>query len=357
MTSHRPGTMRWARDAFREALEQYGVALDERAALDRRLDKVARRVGVTRQTVLAGGYVNEHAIRAFAADAASEATGTDPTLLRASVIAARARTDFGELPKQVRNYLIDHEAERIAAVEHDHALTGAALGIAERGLLHYAYAEPDRVRRDLDHGTTVPIVSFQHRDAVQDGSDLVADRVWGRPTFEWAYQYLLDEYRGRGGPQCERLLWAWSDLALVHAVVNRRDDSTTMRLLAAMATNDQVIVIARVPADRLLLSSHALWDGLVLRGRYVPSSIEDAAAFYDQYGSCAITHGAPSEPIIDSWHDRVFSTGAWDDVRLQVCLDRIAPNEIADVVEIPSLYRAITKPAESEPGIGVERLS
>jgi len=353
----RPGTMRWARDIFHDALLQYGVVLDERHALDVRLDKVGNRVGVTRQTVLAGGYVNEQAIRAFAAEAATEHTGTDPTLLRAAVIAADTWDTFTSLPEDVRNYLIDHEAERIAATEHDLALTDGELGIQERGLLHYGYAQPAPVRRRLEHGSVIPIVSFQHRDAVREGGDLTADRAWGRPTFEWAYRHLLDEYRNRISQGAERLLWGWADLALVYAVVKRRDDSTIMRVLAGMATADQVIVVARVPEERLLPSSHALWDGLVLRGRYVPTDVDDAIRFVEQHGSCAVTRGAPPEPILESWHQHVFANGAWDDVRLQVCLDRIAATEITDIIEIPSLYRVLTTPAAAEPGIGVERLT
>jgi len=76
------------------------------AALDARLEKVANRVGVPRQTALAGGYVDEQSIRAFAVQAAAEHTGTDPTLLCAAVTAADTWDGFESLAEEVRNYLI-----------------------------------------------------------------------------------------------------------------------------------------------------------------------------------------------------------------------------------------------------------
>ena len=108
-----------------------------------------------------------------------------------------------------------------------------------------------------------------------------------------------------------------------------------------------------------MATSHVLWDAAVLRGRYLPIDIDDAAAFHDRYGSCRLDddHDSTiSTAVIDSWIDRLLlAPSDWRDVRLQVCIDRIDPEEIVDVLD--PAYTALARPGwMPEPGVGPQRL-
>jgi hypothetical protein len=127
-------------------------------------------------------------------------------------------------------------------------------------------------------------------------------------------------------------------------------------LLAGIGEPEAAAVVARVPKERCLFSSHIVWDGLVLRGRYIPTDVEDALCFHAAHGSTRLDEDDPGtevgHAIVDSWLERFFWAPADRscDVRLQVCVDRIDPDEIIQVVDIDP-RRAAATPWMIDPGV------
>ena len=88
------------------------------------------------------------------------------------------------------------------------------------------------------------------------------------------------------------------------------------------------------------MTSHFLWDGFVLRGRYVPSSVDDAINFYDRHGTLhfqGIERRSDDPQLVDevlaSWHDRVFNAAyTGSELKLQATVTRI--ERVAVVAEL-----------------------
>ena len=332
-----PGTMTWARRVFAEEMASLGVVCDERAALDAELDSLAMFHGVSRRYLLST-YVEEPTIRLFARRAGAAATGLDAGLLLARARLGEDHPEAADWPEEVRNYLIDHLAARQGALEYAQATTGGRLGIEETGLLRFRYTDPSGLASALDPGTgSVLVLTIQHPDVLGPGRALRADPSWGRPLFEWAYGLMEDSYRNSTGIDAGRLIWAWADLATVLAVQRPElaVDGAIDSFGAANGNPKAVAVLARVPAERCLLTSHLLFDGFVLRGRYAAVDFDDAMAVHRRFGRCKLDPSDPADPIRDtvirSWVDRLLVGADRADVRLQVCLDRIEPDEIVAV--------------------------
>jgi hypothetical protein len=156
---------------------------------------------------------------------------------------------------------------------------------------------------------------------------------------------MVSTYRRRTEITCDRLIWAWADAAMVGAGhYPELIHPGARRLLAGSGSHGQVVVIARVPAGRCLITSHVLWDALVLRGRLIPLDLEDALAFHAAHGSCLLNQDADSpadDAIFHSWRDRCFRVSPDPaDYRLQVCLDRIEPDEIVGLIEVDDQGRS-----------------
>lgn len=336
------GSLRRARQLFSEELTRLEVTLDDRGALDCLLDEMADRFDISRQT-LVRGYLGEETVRELARRAAAEATGWDASLHEASQQVAQEHPDSVDWPPLVRNYLVDHYAVRSGGDKLAQVFLGGASGVEERGLLRYSYRLPDQVADALScvADGTVAVVSAQHRSLVDPRAPLLADRGWGRPQFEWAYELMASAYRRLTGIGCDRLVWAWADSAMVTAAHWPHLGAAQAReMLAGIGGPGAVAVVARVPVERCLFSSHIVWDGLVLRGRYIPTDIEDALRFHAAHGSTQMDHdhgeSMVGDAIVQSWVERFFSTPAdrTSDCRLQVCVDRICPEEIVGVIDI-----------------------
>lgn len=336
------GSLRRARQLFSEELTRLEVTLDERAALDCLLDEMADQFDISRQT-LVRGYLGEEAVRELARRAAAEATGSDASLHAASERVAQEHPESADWPLLVRNYLVDHYAVRSGADRLAQVFLGEGAGVEERGLLRFGYCLPHRVAEALScvADDTVAVVSAQHRSLVSPGLPLVADRGWGRPQFEWAYELVASAYRRRTGIGCDRLVWAWADSAMVTAAHWPHLGAAQARnMLAGIGGPGAVAVVARVPVERCLFSSHIVWDGLLLRGRYIPTDIEDALRFHVAHGSTQMgddnRESVVGDAIVESWLERFFSTPADRacDFRLQVCVDRVDPEEIVEVIDI-----------------------
>lgn len=239
--------------------------------------------------------------------------------------------------------MIDHHAARFGAAILAGMFFGEEAEVEDKGLFRFGYRHPASVAEAISSSTdgTVAVVSVQHRSLVKPAMPLVADAGWGRAEFEWAYELMLSVYQRRTGIDCDRLVWAWADSAMTSAAhcphlvgAGARD------LLAGIGGPEAVAVVARVPVERCLFSSHIIWDALVLRGRYIPTDIEDALCFHAAHGSTRIDGDDPrsvaGDAIVDSWLERFFYAPADRscDVRLQVCVDRIDPQEIVEVVDI-----------------------
>lgn len=356
------GTLRRARQCFAGELARLDVVLDERAVLDALLDEMADQIGVSRST-LVSTYLTEDVVVGMAGRAATETTGWDPALHVARQLVMGEHPEAAGWPDPVRNYLIDHINTRTSSQAVARAYLGDVATVEEVGLLRFGY----RLRADLADelgpdgaDATIPVVTVQHRDLVERPGPLRADPGWGRPGFEWAYELMRGAYRRRTGTECARLVWAWADFA-ISAAAHRPDlaGPDARDHLAALAEPDTVIVVARIPVDRCLATSHILWDGAVLRGRYIPLDIDDAVRFHGRHGSCRLDDDHRSDlsaAVIDSWADRLFPTGAdWSEVRLQVCADRIEPDEIVDILDVarPASPRLTWMP---DPGVKPERL-
>ncbi|MHB1445946.1 MAG: hypothetical protein ACYCTI_01285 [Acidimicrobiales bacterium] len=348
-----PGTITWARQVFAEEMTALGVVCDERAALDGELDALAVFHGISRR-YLVQTYLEESTIRAFARRAATAATGLDPGLL---VARAGLDEDYPEAagwPEEIRNYLIDHRAAHQGAVEYAQATTGGRLGIEETGLLRFRYTDPSGLASALDPGGgSVAVLTIQHPDVLVPGRALRADPAWGRPIFEWAYRLMEDSYRNSTGIDAARLIWAWADLATVAAA--QRPELAVAGAIdsfgAANGNPEAVAVLARVPVERCLFTSHLLFDGFVLRGRYAASDIEDALGVHRRFGRTHLDPSDPADPIRDtviaSWVERLLGGADRADVRLQVCLDRIEPDEILSVVPLKLGPRPATSGGQS----------
>lgn len=336
------GSLRRARQLFSEELTRPGVILDERAALDCLLDEMADQFDISRQT-LVRGYLAEETVRELARRAAGEATGWDASLHAASQQVAQEHPDSTDWPPLVRNYLVDHYAVRSGGDKLAQLFLGEASGVEERGLLRFRYRLPNPVAEALSCGADgkVAVVSAQHRSLVNPQVPLLADRGWGRPQFEWAYELVSAAYRRQTGIGCDRLVWAWADSAMVTAAHWPHLGSAQARdMLAGIGGPGAVGVVARVPVERCLFSSHIIWDSLVLRGRYIPTDIDDALRFHAAHGSTQMDKNnrksVVGDAIVQSWLERFFSTPGDRacDFRLQVCVDRIDPEEIVEVIDI-----------------------
>jgi len=69
--------------------------------------------------------------------------------------------------------------------------------------------------------------------------------------------------------QCQ-LLWTWADLpvcAATHLSALASDEAREH--VESLADPGAVVVVLTVPFERCLLTSHVLWDAVVLRGRYL----------------------------------------------------------------------------------------
>ncbi|MHB1533187.1 MAG: hypothetical protein ACYC1D_00975 [Acidimicrobiales bacterium] len=309
----RVGTLRRARQLFSEELTQLEVTPDERAALDCLLDKMADQFDTSRQT-LVSGYLGEETVRELARRAAAEATGWDASLHAASQRVAQEHPDSADWPPLVRNYLVDHYAVRSGGDKLAQLFLGGSSGVEERGLLGFSYRLPDQVADALScvADGTVAVVSAQHRSLVNPRVPLLADRGWGRPQFEWAHELMASAYRRLTGIGCNRLVWAWADSAMVTAAHWPQLGAARAReMLAGIGGPGAVAVVAMVPAERCLFSSHIVWDGLLLRGRYIPTDIEDALRFHAAHGSTQIDNdnreSMVGDAIVQSWVERFFS--------------------------------------------------
>jgi len=217
-----------------------------------------------------------------------------------------------------------------------------SLGVEPLALLRFRYLDTTGLVDELGYGADdlVPIVTIQHRDLLERPGPLRADRHWGRPRFEWAYQIVHDHYLKRRPAAGERLLWAWADLPTVLSA-HRPDLATPDALseLAAVAPRHAVIVAARVPLSRCLFTSHVLFDALMLRGRYLPEGIDDALDLHRRLGRCHLDRLDPDDAlhdaIVNSWTQRLFNARHhWLDVRLQACVDRVERHEIISVTPL-----------------------
>ena len=347
------GSLRRARQVFSEELARLGVILDERAALDGLLDEMTDQVGMSRQR-LVRSYLRNDTVRQMARRAATEGS-----LQAASRAVAQDYPEAADWPASVRNYMIDHYAARSGAAILARMFFGEGAGVEELGLFRFRYGHPGSAAEALGSTAdgTVAVVSAQHRSLVERGMPLVADGGWGRPEFEWAYELMLAVYRRRTGVDCDRLLWAWADSAMTAAAhCPHLVTAGARELLAGIAEPEAVAVVARVPVERCLFSSHIIWDGLVLRGRFIPTDIEDALCFHAAYGSTRIDDGdrrsVVGDAIVDSWLERFFwaSADRSCDVRLQVCVDRIHPEEIIEVVDVDG-HRAAPSSWMIDPGV------
>jgi hypothetical protein len=329
------------------------VSLDERAALDGLLDEMTDQFGISRQN-LVRSYLSEETVRELARRAA-----TDGSLHAASQLVAQDYPESTLWPVLVRNYMIDHYAARFGAAILARMFFGEGAGVGELGLFRFGYRLPDKVAEAIgstDDGT-VAVVSAQHRSLVKPGVPLVADPGWGRPEFEWAYELMSSAYCRRTGIACNRLVWAWADTAMVAAArYPHLMEAGAREMSAGIGGPGAVAVVAKVPVERCLFSSHVVWDSLVLRGRYIPTDIEDALCFHAAHGSTRIDDDDPrsaaGDAIVESWVERFFLSPADRscDIRLQVCVDRIDPDEIVDVVDIDG-HRAGPAPWIIDPGV------
>jgi len=348
-----PGTITWARQVFAEEMASMGVVCDERAALDAELDSLAVFHGVSRRHLVAY-YIDEPMIRQIARRAATMITGLDAGLLLARAGLDEEYPEAAHWPEEVRNYLIDHLAAHQGALEYAEATTGGRLGVEETGLLRFRYTDPSGLASALDPGPdSVLVLTIQHPDVLVPGRALRADPAWGRPIFEWAYRLMEDSYRNSTGIDARRLIWAWADLATVAAA--QRPELAVAGAIdqfgAANGNPKAVAVLALVPVERCLFTSHLLFDGFVLRGRYAASDIDDALAVHHRFGRCHLDPSDPADPIRDtviaSWVERLLVGADRADVRLQVCLDRIEPEEIVAVVPLKLGARPATSGGQS----------
>ena len=248
------GTVRRARQLFAAELARLDVLVDERCALDALLDEMASQVGVSRSYPVKA-YLTEAAVVGMARRAATEATGWDAALhdARRRVVSEHPQT--AGWPEQVRNYLIDHVSTRSSSEQMAVAYLGDGAGIDEVGLLRFRYRVADGLADALGCGGsegTIPIVTVQHRHLVDRSGPLSADRAWGRPCFEGAYEFMRAAYRRRVGVDCERLVWAWADAATC-AAAHRPDlvGPDARHHLGTLADPGTVLVAARVPVERL----------------------------------------------------------------------------------------------------------
>lgn len=358
------GSLRRARLLFSEELARLDVTLDERAALDGLLDEMTDQFGVSRQS-LVRSYLFEETVWEMARRAAAEATGWHASLHAARQLVAQEHPESSRWPVLVRNYMIDHYALRSGAETLARAFFGEGAEVEELGLFRFGYRLPDRVGEAVGSTAdgTVAVVSAQHRSLVERGVPLRADPGWGRPEFEWAYELILSAYRRRTGVACDRLVWAWADTAMAAAAhVPDLAGAEVQEMLAGIGGPGSVAVVARVPVERCLFSSHIVWDSLVLRGRYIPTDIEDALSFHATHGPTRMdeddNRSVAGDAIVESWVKRFFWAPADRscDVRLQVCVDRIEPAEIVEVIDIDR-HRSVPAPWVIDPGVAPRPLT
>jgi hypothetical protein len=370
------GTTRWAREIFAQELDRLGVACDRRRALDDRLDEIAEWMSVSRTQVIRA-YLTADSVRSIAQQVAMAVTGRDISLLEAAVVVAEAHPEAAEWPQAVRNYLIDHVSAGGAAGSYVEAFGARRVSVEDLGLFRFRYRDSSDLVGELGYGAggAVPVVSIQHPDLVARRGPLRADPDWGRPHFEWAYKFVHACYGAQSGGPCPRLLWAWADLPT--CVAAHRPDLVApgaLAQLAPVAAPGSVAVAAMVPIERCVFTSHVLFDGLMLRGRYIPNDIDDAIDMHRRFGRCALPNDAAPDPalyqaISDSWVHRLFlAPHDWRDVRLQVCVDRIERDEIVSVAPLrggmlegggmlgPVLGEMFEATPEPPPGIEPERL-
>jgi hypothetical protein len=151
---------------------------------------------------------------------------------------------------------------------------------------------------------------------------------------------MASAYRRRTGIGCDRLVWAWADSAMVTAAHLPHLGAAQARdMLAGIGGPGTVAVVVRVRVERCLFSSHISWDGLVLRGRYIPTDIDDALRFHAAHGSTQMDNdnreSVVGDAIVQSWVERFLAHADWAcDFRLQVSVDRIEPEEIVEVIDI-----------------------
>jgi hypothetical protein len=366
-----PGTTRWARQIFAQELDRLGVACDARA-LDDRLDEIAERMWVSRTQVIRS-YLTAANLRSIAQQVAMAVTGRDISVLEAAVVVAEAHPEAREWPQAVRDYLIDHVSADDAAASYVESFGARGVNVEDLGLFRFRYRDYFDLVGELGYGAggAVPVVSIQHPDLVARRGPLRADAGWGRPHFEWAYKFVHACYGAQSGGPCPRLLWAWADLPT--CVAAHRPDLVApgaLAQLAPVAVAGSVAVAAMVPIERCVFTSHVLFDGLMLRGRYIPSDIDDALDMHRRFGRCALpSDAAPDkelyEAISDSWVHRLFlAPHDWRDVRLQVCVDRIERDEIVSVTPLgggmlqgggmPAAMLGGTFEAALEPPPGIE---
>ncbi|MDQ6948197.1 MAG: hypothetical protein M3256_18500, partial [Actinomycetota bacterium] len=312
-----PGTMRWARQVFADELDRLEVVCEDLRVLDGRLDAMAERVGTSR-AYLIRTYLTEDAVRSLARQVSTELTGRDVSLLQAARTVDHDFPAERAWPEEIRNYLIDHVSAGADAATYANkfvgdGLGGEGLGVEDLGLFRYRYRDPSNLIGQLGYGINdlVPVVTLQHRDLLDSRTGLRADPQWGRPRFEWAYQLVRAAYAKRTGVACDRMLWAWADLPTCLSA-DRPDLAApgSLTQLSGVAPRDGVAVAARVPASRCLFTSHLLFDGLMLRGRYVPTDIDDALEVHRRFGTCHVdgrtSDKALQEVVIESWVQRLL---------------------------------------------------
>jgi hypothetical protein len=354
--------MRWARQVFADELDQLGVVCDDGTALDDRLDWTARQIGTSRANLLRT-YLPEDGVRSLARQVATDLTGWDAALLQAAKTVAHDFPEAQAWPVEVRNYLIDHVSTAAAVASFAAEFVPGCLSTEDLGLLRFRYVDRSGLVGDLGYGTDdlVPVVTLQHRHLLDVASGLRADPRWGRPRFEWAYKIVRAAYVRRTGVPCDRLLWAWADLPT--CVSAHRPDIAAMGALAQLAgvaPRDAVVVAARVPISRCLFTSHVLFDGLMLRGRYVPTDIDDALEVHRRFGTCHVDgrtiDEALQDVVIESWVQRVLhAPHDWRDIRLQACVDRIESEEIVSVTPLQKQMHGFstgpTRDDENDPAL------
>lgn len=331
--------MRRAREVFARELARLGVSLPERPALDGLLNELATRARVSRPYFVRT-FLTEETVVKLAWRAVTERTGQRPELHLARQAIKDRFPDAVEWPEPVRNLLVEHIALRGDAEDMAEALLGHRR-IEEVGSpLQFRYEDDGLASwraTDSDDGS-LTVVTVQSCELMNHPGPLQPDPAWGYPEFEWAYPLMEAAYRRQTGSSCRRVLWAWADPAV--AMAAQRPDLCTSGApddLLALARPGSVIVVARVPVERCLLTSHVLWDAVVLRGRYLPVSFEDAVAFFHRYGTLTLPDDADDrlfDAISASWVTRFLSAGTHPmDFMLQACVDEIRTVEIVSVLE------------------------
>lgn len=257
-------------------------------------------------------------------------------------------------PWLVRSLADDADRLAIAAMRFSVAMLSDAVVVHDGPVFGgHRWSLPEGLLDRLTYADTVPFVSVQHPAVLAGQGPVVADPDWGRPSFEWGYKLVRDLYATRKPAAAARMLWIWTDpvnCAPWHApelaALNARE-----LFAAGSARPGDVVIIGRVPVERLLLSSKNAWDFALLRGAYCATDAADMAAFHERYGGVQLTTvGRDGRAEIQrSWGQLFSQRSDWRTVTGQACIDRIERDEILSVTPVCEL--SLDALADDEPGI------